>query len=121
MQSNPPESYHMKTQNTEQTAAHTLHLPIAIYSPSNDPEHVRIIDGKHFTLFDSQNADVWPMSPEIRAFIIEAVNSHAANLATIKALREALEAVTNKLAMWPEGSNPEFFPCMKQARSALSP
>src|SRR4051812_19794363 len=54
-----------------------LNLPLSIYSPSGSPEHVRLIDGKDFTLFDSQNPDVWPMSPEVRAFIVRACNENA--------------------------------------------
>lgn len=53
-----------------------LTLPIAIYSPSNAPEHVRIIDGNHLTVFESQNPGVWPMAPEARAFICKAANNH---------------------------------------------
>ncbi len=31
----------------------------------------------------------------------------------------ALELCAAKLAMWPEGSNPEFFPSLKAARAAI--
>lgn len=35
-------------------------------------------------------------------------------------LLAALKLCADKLALWPEGSNPEFFPSLKAARAAIS-
>ena len=45
--------------------------------------------------------------------------ANARLIAAAPALYEALQACVDKLAMWPEGSNPEFFPCVKAGRAAL--
>jgi len=45
---------------------------------------------------------------------------HAALVAENETLRRILAAMVRQLALWPGEKNPEFFPCMKEARAALT-
>ena len=46
--------------------------------------------------------------------------ANARLIAAAPDLLAALKLCADKLALWPEGSNPEFFPSLKAARAALA-
>lgn len=50
----------------------------------------------------------------------EAQDANARLIAAAPELLAALKLCADKLAMWPEGSNPEFFPSLKSARAAIA-
>jgi hypothetical protein len=52
-------------------------------------------------------------SEQVGLYIETAVNAHEEMLAALKAARRKIE-------MWPEGSNPEYFPEIKAIDSAIA-
>lgn len=49
-----------------------------------------------------------------------AVKNVSRLIAAAPELLAALKLCADKLALWPEGSNPEFFPSLKAARAAIA-
>lgn len=50
----------------------------------------------------------------------DSMMANARLIAAAPELLAALKLCADKLALWPEGSNPEFFPSLKAARAAIA-
>lgn len=71
-------------------------------------------DGITVSTFTDDNGNLLPgATKEHRAFIVKACNVY-------EDMKKALQLARHKLEMWPEGSNPEFFPEIKAIDKALA-
>ncbi len=94
---------HNHTKTMSETTKHTEHLDDLIERfesgyIANHAKSADVMRAKH-EKFLRENRNLFAAAPDLLA---------------------ALQACADKLAMWPEGSNPEFFPCLKAARAALA-